>query len=221
MNDFQAYIFHVNREDLLDKAVASVRDLWSDLTVVDNSVDGLSHPYPYIRIHRPSVPLSATQSLNYALTDSRRHGAQICITMHEDAEAMEGSAAELLALTRQMCAENRKWGIIFTNYDSLSAQNTDAIEEVGLWDTFFSGYFGDNCQYRRLELAGYEKINTNIQVKHIGSQTIHSDPKLAFLNSMTFPLYAMYYEAKWGGPPGGERFSKPFNGRLLKENVNA
>lgn len=214
MNDFQAYIFHVNRDDLLDKAVASIRDLWSELTVVDNSANGITHPLPYIRVYRPGVPLSATQSLNYALTDARRHGRQICITMHEDAEAIGSAGLELLNTARLMCAQRRKWGIIFTNYDSLAAMNTEAIEDVGLWDTFFSGYYSDNDWYRRLELAGYEKINTAIQVNHLGSQTIRSDEKLAFMNSVTFPLYAEYYRRKWGNDPGRETFTKPFDGRV-------
>lgn len=40
---------------------------------------------------------------------------------------------------------------------------------------------------------------------------IHSDPHLQqYVNDITFPMYERYYEAKWGGRPGEERFITPF-----------
>ena len=91
MTDYCAYIFHVNREDLLQKAVASARDLQKNLTVIDNSANGLKIPIPYVYVFRPSVPLTAIQSINFAMTDTKAHGAQIAIWMHSDAEARPGS----------------------------------------------------------------------------------------------------------------------------------
>jgi predicted O-methyltransferase YrrM len=34
------------------------------------------------------------------------------------------------------------------------------------------------------------------------------------LSGITYPLYERYYSAKWGGPPGGEAYDRPFNGAM-------
>ena len=210
--DCSMFIFAVNREDLLRKAVESAEDLWDILTVIDNSKDGLSLRFARGGgVLRPPVPLTASQSINLSITSTRREGRSICIWMHNDAEAHPGSCKSLLEYAMQLNEEGRKWGVIFTNYDALSATNMRMIDEVGLWDTNLPSYFSDNDFYRRVELAGYEKINTNIAVDHVGSQTINSDEEWKFMNSMTFPIYGAYYERKWGGSPGRETFTRPFN----------
>lgn len=210
MSDYKAFIFHVNREDLTKKAVDSVEDIWANLTVVDNSDYGLSIDLG-VPVLRPPVPLTAVQSINLALISTKRSGASICLWMHNDAEAHVGSALALVSYARRMNLESRRWGVLFTNYDALSATNVRVIEELGLWDDYFRSYYGDNDFYRRVELAGFERINTDIPVDHVGSQTINSDEQWKFMNSMTFPIYGAYYERKWGGSPGRETFTQPFN----------
>jgi GT2 family glycosyltransferase len=132
--------------------------------------------------------------------------------MHNDAEAHPGVGAELLNQARLFNAQRRKWGVLFTNYDTLSALNTDMMEDVGDWDTVFTQYFCDNDYYRRVRLAGWETICTDLKVEHVGSQTIHSDPALMNRNRATFLLYRDYYARKWGGEPGSETFNVPWGG---------
>ena len=112
---------------------------------------------------------------------------------------------------RKLTAEGRKWGVIWTNYDCLAAFSIPMYREVGGWDTVFPAYFSDNDWWRRIRLAGYEIIESGLPVDHEGSAAIHSDPERLFMNSQTFPLYQKYFEAKWGGVPGQERFTKAFN----------
>lgn len=212
--DYLAFIFHVNRTDLLQKAVASVKCYRPFLQVLDNSAEMPPCELdlePGVLVSHPWVPLSASQSLNYALRRTRALGASICITMHEDAEAGEGSAGDLLKLARSLNARDRKWGVIFTNYDCLAAMNVRAADDIGLWDQNLPAYFSDNDWYRRLDLAGWEKVESMVPVLHHGSQTINSDPELKRVNSITFPLYEQYYVAKWGGGPRHETYQTPFN----------
>lgn len=205
MTDFSAYILHTNRPDLTRKAFDSIRDLMPDIAIIDNAGDLEDFPCAIVR---PHVPLSATQSINFCLTNGLRLQNEFILWMHNDAEAHPGSA---LALAERARTESSKWGVLFTNYDSFSAVNLEAVKEIGLWDTFFSGYYSDNDFYRRLRLAGYGTIDTGIPVTHIGSQTINSDPERRFMNSVTFPLYTNYYRSKWGGEPGSETYTRPFN----------
>ena len=211
MSDYQMYIPVVNRFDLLDKAVESAKDLWENLTIIDNSPNGLDHPYPDpIKVFRPCVPLFFSQTMNLMTSLTNKAGASIILWMHSDAEAQHGSCLKLLELARQYTAEGRKWGTLWTNYDSMAAINVHALDDIGGWDTIIIQYFSDNDTYRRMKLAGWECIDTGLPVNHNPSQTIKSDPELNFINGVTFPLAKAYYIRKHGGEPGHETFTTPF-----------
>ncbi len=208
MSDYSAFIPFVNRPELLRKAVDSIADLHP--MVIDNAADDSTGRLYWN--YRPPVPLSCPQVFNFIMRKTRDSGGNICIWMHNDAEAHPGVGAELLNQARLFNAQRRKWGVLFTNYDTLSALNTDMMEDVGDWDTVFTQYFCDNDYYRRVRLAGWETICTDLKVEHVGSQTIHSDPALMNRNRATFLLYRDYYARKWGGEPGSETFNAPWGG---------
>lgn len=211
MNDFSCYVLHTNRADLTAKAISSISELgWENIAVIDNGVDGDDIGFSRIQVIRPHVPLTAVQSINLALVNGKRLKNDFVLWMHNDAEAEPGSAVALVDLARSLTLEGRNWGVIFTNYDAFSAINLAAVEEVGLWDTVFSAYYSDNDFLRRVRLAGWETIESHLPVKHVGSQTIKSDPDKLFLNSITFPIYAQYYERCWGGPPGQEKWERKY-----------
>jgi len=213
MSDFSAFVPHVVREDLLAKAVDSIPEYHENLTIIDNSPNGLQKgSYWWGDVLRPPVPLSCSQTFNWIMRLTRERGHKICIWMHNDAEAGPGVAQGLLDFARKSTADSRKWGVLFTHYDTMCALNTDLIDVVGEWDVNLPQYATDNDYYRRVRLAGWECIDTNLtDVKHEGSATINSDPMRKFVNSVTFPLYLYYYSQKWGGDVGREKFLTPFN----------
>jgi len=93
-----------------------------------------------------------------------------------------------------------------------AAINRAAIEAVGLLDewTFYPIYFEDDDYERRCRLGGVEWIEYNGSIEHQRSSTIASAKRRA-QNDRTFPMNAAAYTAKWGGPPGSERFSRPWD----------
>jgi hypothetical protein len=202
-----------NRPDLIEKAVNSIPEFWPYLTIVDNSPDEtpILAGETRFNVFRPPVPLTFTQSHNWFFSNAKFRGAKFLLWMHTDAEAVDGGHLRLLELARQCVTADRRWGVIWTNYDSLAAVNLDMIADIGGYDNVFPKYFCDNDHIRRMRLAGWETISSGIHTMHIGSQTIKSDPELNFLNSVTFPLYRQYYIAKWGGPPEHETYQYPFN----------
>lgn len=211
MSDYAMYIPYVNRPDLMDKAVNSAWDLRSNLNIIDNSKDGIQRSYPGCFIMRPPVPLTFSQTMNWMLADAWRHGASICIWMHSDAEAEPGTCAKLLELARQYTSERRRWGVLWTNYDALSAINIRAAEDIGEWDTNIAWYTADNDWYYRLKLRQWECIDTCLPVKHTPSQTLNADPEIRASVDAMVPLRTLYYRAKWGNDPGREVFRTPFN----------
>jgi hypothetical protein len=214
---FTLGIPYVNRSDLLRKAVDSVPELWPGAFILDNSVNGdvkaCEPDWPVPVHHYPGISLTFSQSLNYIFHEARRRGSKVCLMMHNDAEVQPGTVEALLNLASTASSEGRRWGVIFTHYDTLAAFNMNAVCETGSWDTALPQYYADNDYYRRLKLAGWEWIVTKLAVKHHNehSSTIKSDPWRNLVNTVTFPLYGQYYAAKWGGLPGEERFNKPFN----------
>lgn len=214
MSDFHAYVFFVNRLDLLDRAIHSFPNLLGDLTVVDNSEykDEIKVAGP-IELFRPPVPFSYAQSMNWILKDAQERKVDFILHFHSDAFSINPTAVEeLLEKVREYRDTGRKWACAWTHYDLLWAINPVALEDIGGWDTNLPNYFGDNDAKMRWVITGWECINTNIQgVDHEGSATINSDPKLQFLNGETFPLYSYYYQNKWGGEPGKEKFTVEFS----------
>jgi len=214
--DFCAFIPVVNRIDLLQNVIAAVQPLWDDLTVIDNSERGVNVKPDKIKICCPPVPFSFTQSMNWELKQTLRRGKTFCVHMHNDAIIPEGACEKLLEFASNTHHTQQQWGVIYTLHDILCIYNPKVYEAIGGYDTNFSAYFSDNDYFRRMDLAGWKRINSGIEVGHVGSQTINSDPYLRHVNQVTFPLYREYYRAKWGGVPGEEQFTHPF-GVLPKE----
>lgn len=184
--------------------------------IVDNSdrgLDTLAWPVP---VKRPPVPLTFSQTMNLLQRLAAERSCDALISMHDDAEAGPGTAERFLAVTEEAVVSRRRWGAALTAYDTLASFSMAMVREVGPWDTTLPQYFADNDYYRRIRLAGYDVIETGLQVTHAnsGSSTIKSDSRRMFLNSVTFPLYERYYATKWGGPPGRETYQRPFNGPI-------
>ena len=212
MSSIPVFIPFVNRTDLLAKAVASVpRRQVTNPIALNNS--GEVHSVPCVT-YTPSVPLTASQTLNWMQSLAVKMDVPFYFFMHNDAEAGPETVDQLYRMAFQKTHRGERWGVIFTLYDTLAAFNTRAFAEVGPWDTNLPQYFTDNDMYRRMRLAGWELAESNLPMKHEGSQTIHSDTVRKLANNISFPIYRQYYIEKWGGEPGKETFETPFNGRF-------
>ena len=173
MTEFAAYVFYVNRPDLMNRALKSFPELWDNLTIVDNSVNGVPEEVSLPgKVFRPPVPLTYTQSMNWMLKDATEKGVDFIFHFHSDATSSNPAAvSHLLDYARKVKEDGRKWACLWTLYDVLWCINPVAAREVGGWDTVFSAYFTDNDMRRRWELEGWETINTHIEgITHEGSR---------------------------------------------------
>jgi hypothetical protein len=88
------------------------------------------------------------------------------------------------------------------------------IDEVGWFDENFKpGCFEDNDYHHRIHLAGFIAANmANVPHWHRGSQTLKSSvAQVPVITNKAFEANRYYYGLKWGGQPGLETFSTPFN----------
>jgi hypothetical protein len=207
------FIPYVNRFDLLEKAVRSAVAPGVEINIINNS-NGASIGIPGVDFiqRRPPVPLTFAQTQNWMLNIAEGDSdyGSFYLFMHSDAEAGEGTVQKLIEMAQSITNEGRKWAVIFTSYDALAAFNTAAFREVGGWDTALEWYCSDQDMYLRLKLAGYELVESNLPVKHEPSQTLKADPEIRRKVDLMFPFRAYYYQQKWGGEAGHERFKTPF-----------
>jgi hypothetical protein len=199
-----------SRLDLLHEAVESVRDighihLWAD---------GIECPrdIPDVTIHEPGL-VSIVSLINMCLHESRDD--DVAMLCHNDVFCKPGVAKQFLEfVTRAFESDDKKWGLCLSHYDVLCAFNMAAVKDVGPWDTMFFQYSADVDYYRTLRAAGWHEIDSGLRdgVVHYGSQTVKSDPlfnyRTQFRNRTDFD--GRYYELKWGGRPGQEKFGRPF-----------
>jgi len=214
--DHLTYIPYVNRPDLLDRAVSSISDLWPSLVVIDQSLEGLSsRDHSWIDsiagvFRSPFGSMSFTQMMNWAQAEAAEHYVNFLVFMHNDAECLEGVAPKVLD-----CARTQPHaGVVFTRYDAFAVFNVGAVRNVGPWDETFRWYFSDIDYYRRMQLHDWEHCNFGGQgVIHYGSQTLHSDRALQAEVGTTSRWHEDHYRHKWGGAPGQELYSIPYNGK--------
>ena len=97
----------------------------------------------------------------------------------------------------------------------LFMQAPSCAVKVGLYDeNFFPAYYEDTDYHRRMKLAGVDPFRLPTDHTHEGWATIKAE-------GHDGPTYRgqqknlEYYAAKWGGPPGGECFSEPFDGKVV------
>ena len=87
------------------------------------------------------------------------------------------------------------------------------IDKVGFFDDkFFPAYFEDNDYHYRINLAGLKAIKTNRALYfHYGSRTIKADDRIKNVSNLGYNTNREYYKEKWGGEPGKEIYTSPFD----------
>jgi glycosyltransferase involved in cell wall biosynthesis len=95
----------------------------------------------------------------------------------------------------------------------LFLQAPSCVEKVGFYDeNFHPAYYEDTDYHRRLELAGIEPFRLPTDHTHEGWATLKQEGDGGPIRAGQHKNF-QYYVEKWGGPPGEETFSKPFDGR--------
>jgi hypothetical protein len=80
-------------------------------------------------------------------------------------------------------------------------------------ERFRPAYFEDNDYHRRVILGGEgDRIfGVNLPFHHVGSATLDRAPEARAAFAPKFERNRAYYVEKWGGLPGSETFTTPFN----------
>jgi len=97
---------------------------------------------------------------------------------------------------------------------SCFAVKRKTIEKVGLFDeAIYPAYFEDNDFHYRLKLEKLHGYCVHASVYfHYGSRTAKIDPDFKAYLDARYVKNREYFVRKWGGEPGKEKFTEPFDG---------
>jgi len=191
------------RTDLLKKMLGSVDTEVGETLIIDNG-GRVTDDIPGTVIRLPhNIGVGASWNLIFKLTP---RAPWWCI-VNDDVTFNPGALDSLATL---MANEDAKIGIL----DGFSAfgVNQKALSRVGFFDeNFHPAYCEDNDMNWRARLAGVPLVDLQGHTHHEGSATIRGNRWYHMQNSETFSENLDYYSRKWGGKPGQEVFTTPFN----------
>jgi GT2 family glycosyltransferase len=207
----------LNRLDLLARCLDHI-DVPADVLIVNNnSIDETFRSELRdlagrrgLEVHDQERNRGVAASWNYILAAGIGWGREIVFIGSNDTFLHPGALAAMLERIRGSREDELIWHLHAWNF---FAMHTEAVSRVGWFDeNFYPAYREDqDYQYRCDVLAGVRRVAPNLGAEHFESQTIRSDPEYHRLAvEIHLGLNTQYYERKWGGPPGAERFTSPF-----------
>jgi len=226
----------LNRIDLLEQCVRSI-DYPADIFVVNNNTydqefnDRLKAMSRELKfdLYSPRYNLGVAASWNRIVMHGMSLGYDRITISSNDTRLLPGTLAYMEE--QVPCGpDDVLWMLGGFNAFRL---HTSFIHKVGWFDeNFYPAYFEDNDFVRRCELAGAKyyhlprcnagtetTMDAPMEIGAVdiesggGSRTVGSDPVYAKHNRNTFGNWnATHYRMKWGGAPGGEKFTIPYGG---------
>lgn len=212
----------VNRVDLLERMLRSVDVEVGRTVIVDMTADGIEYVPQYadrgIEVIQPLQSVGYHGAVNLAIGQTPE--APWWLWVSNDIEFGPGDLANVTSMMDDIgpliVTGSRNDSRMLR--DAYAAVNVECIDAIGLPDewTFFPIYYSDDDYERRARLGHVEWREYDGTIGHgetgvVGSETIRSDPKAANENSRTFPENYRRYIDKWGGGPGAEVYTTPWN----------
>lgn len=147
-------------------------------------------------------------------------GSEYAVVSNDDVILQRGTIHKIVMGLNDfdlVSAMNTRDGVTYEGYDEhpdfscFAVKPEQFVEKFGWFDENFSpAYFEDNDMARRIIVAGgtYRR-DLSAGMFHRGSITQNMDGPV--VTSPMFERNRYYYVRKWGGWPGSETFTSPFN----------
>ena len=190
--------------------------LFSTVSLIVNELDSekyaissdFSKKYP-MDVYYSDDNLGVSASWNFFISQAMDRGAKAIVIANDDIEHQEGLADLCAAL------EDHPFAYLDApqqNAFSCFGMQLSLVRYVGNFDEEFSpAYFEDNDFAYRLRLAGIELHAVPGNYFHCGSATLGKfDWTRKQMHHHNFRKNAEYYVRKWGGMPGDEQYTVPF-----------
>jgi len=197
-------IAYISQPGLFRELIGSIDHPIDRLVIIDNSPEG-DAPAPPGSIHvatRHNLGVSAS----WNLVIKSNPLAPWWAIVNSDMEFGPGDLERLSGMVQPGPAVYHLDGF------AAFAVTPDVIARVGLFDeNFVPAYYEDNDYHRRCGLLGVPTEQVPNGMTHVRSAVLKGSQHYQDENRRTFPMNADYYRRKWGGLPGQETFSTPFD----------
>jgi glycosyltransferase involved in cell wall biosynthesis len=207
----------VNRGDLLLRCVRSIDLPVEKIIIVNNGADpGVKEAIAMLEREMPNV-VTWQFGWNAGVSKAwngiiQSNPAPYWIIVGNDIAFSPGDLAKMVEAIQTHDV------VLSRDAYSCFAITKKALNAVGKFDeNFHPAYFEDNDFDYRVKLAGVSRAYAETNLIHGDgpanqpSGTVRSDPVLRQHNDRTFSANRNYFVNKWGGMPGEEKFTKPFN----------
>lgn len=192
------FIAYINGPDLLLNAYKSYLPYFNDIRILNNSLSPLEGDYSGAKVTDMRVSLNTGQSFNWFRSIALEEGMESFFWSHHDCVVTPEQIERTMEFVQTI--GDPKWGMVFTHYDVFCAFNTEALREVGGWDTLRFQYYSGDCDlYRRIKKAGWKKYEIGGEgVTHFPSSTIRRcEERMQIVNRIAL-LEVEFYKEKWG-----------------------
>lgn len=208
-NSFAIGIPTINRYDLLRVALKRyAQELPSiKIYIIDNGRQGILNPYPNVTVFEQKENLGVSESWN-RLCKEIFYDHDYALILNDDIE-LGKTEEEIDNLIEQ---NKDKDFIVGTGTWCAFILPKETFWNVGEFNTeFFPAYYEDNdfaYRMKLLNLSFYTTKELN-PIIYRNSMTIERDSSL----NNNFEKNKALYKSMWGGEPGNEIFTIPFNGK--------
>lgn len=180
-------------------------------TLIDT---GTLQPGSLMRISTSETNYGVARIWNKFAEMSFADGMDYIVIANDDISLFNTTLKRLL----QAASENPDGVVTFTgdNAFSLFVLSKQAWKTVGAFDEeFYPAYFEDRDYQRRIMMHKVPLVQiAHPAYYHLGSKTINSfTPDGLEIHHSQFRRNEAYYTHKWGGLPGDERYTEPFDGK--------
>lgn len=197
----------INRKDLLDEALEVYRETFKfrHVFVVDNGNQGFSnYGHSQMAFWCNGQNIGVAAAWNKIIERQMRIGYTHVLILNDDV-ILQRRAKEIEDFIYENPAD------LYTGHGWYSFIIPIATyQKIGPFDEkYYPAYYEDTDYEYRLKVAGCKTINTDIILPEVlrKSKSGEKDP------SLYDRVYECrkYYETKWGGPVGSEKYTIPFN----------
>lgn len=211
----------------------------NNFTGLTNMIKSIDHPFLPFIVDNYTKNRGVAAAWNLGAKNAIAKGCDYILICNDDIVFGPGTIAKLLEAGRSYFLDGKtvmvtamnvrealkngaKWE---TSYDP-SAQPAESpdyscfliqpsyFELIGDFDeAIWPAYFEDNDSHYRIKLAGKQALCIPwAPMYHIGSATQNFSTR-PVVTSQMFERNREYFVKKWGGTPGNEKFTVPFDGK--------
>lgn len=206
---------HYSRPDLTDRMLASIDVPVGRGLVIDNARSGYAPNVgpEWVTFQPPFGSLGLPGSINFGIMQT--FDAPWWLWASND---LVFSPGDLQAIANLMEAAGDP--LVVTFRFAVLALNRAVVQTVGLFDEweFWPLYFDDTDFARRCSLADIPITHDQWGIREGADGFDHSmtirDEKIGRANNRSWIENERAYKAKWGGLPGKEKFSTPYDSGL-------